>query len=98
MDRLVNPWSIQEHNLPLGASDYSSNHVSRSLGLVGDDGDLFPDQLVEKRRFPGVGPTDKSDKSGTRCGFTHAFTYALAHVRCAVGTVMRRRRTLRRSE
>ena len=63
---LVHTWSINQHNLTVGAIDDTDNLEARRLRFVRNRGDLFTDQTVQKRRFARVGPANESDISGAK--------------------------------
>ena len=48
VNRLVNSGSVHEHKLSFGSRDDAANNISRCLGFVGHDGDLFSDELIER--------------------------------------------------
>ena len=43
---------------------HAEDPVPRGLRLVGDDRDLRPDEPVQQRGLPGVGPADQGDEAG----------------------------------
>lgn len=78
----VNAGRVDEHNLrgretgdtsllaPARQFQHAEDPRTGGLRLVRNDGQLLPEQCVQQRRFPGVGPADDGHKSGAE---GHAF-------------------------
>ena len=65
---LENPRRIQEDDLIGIEGQDARDPLPRRLCLGGDDREVFPDQMVEERRFARVGPPNEGNVAGTpRC-------------------------------
>ena len=61
---LHHPGRVEQHHLEILLGDDAEDPVSRGLGLVRDDAELHPDELVEQRGFARVGAADDGDVAG----------------------------------
>ena len=64
VQRAMDARRIEEHDLRVGIVLHAEDARPRRLRLVGDDGELGPDEPVEQRRLAGVGPADERDEAG----------------------------------
>ena len=60
---LVQAWGIEHDDLIVRPVDDPQYPVPGRLWPGSDDGDLLPEEPVEKGRFPGIGRADNSDHS-----------------------------------
>ena len=64
VERPVEARRVDEDDLPVGAVEHAEDAAPRRLRLVGDDGDLRPDEGVDERRLPRVRPSRDRDGPG----------------------------------
>ena len=59
----VDTGSVDEHELGVGRVHDAEDPVPRGLGLVGDDGDLFAEQMVEECGLADIRTADDRDEA-----------------------------------
>ncbi len=67
--RVVQSGRVDEHNLAALLRHDALDAVSCGLRLGCDDGDLLADQVIEQRRFAGIGAADNGNEASARAGF-----------------------------
>ena len=63
MQRPVNARRVEEHHLRIGIVAYAKNARARRLRLVGHNGQLLANQLVQQRRLAGIGAANEGDET-----------------------------------
>ena len=76
VSRLVNSRRIDEHDLRARQRQHALDRRARGLRPRRDDRQLGPQQRVQQRGFPGVGPAQNRDES--RAMFHFVILIALA--------------------
>ena len=76
--RLVDTRRVDQNDLSVGPCDDSLNSVSSRLWFIGNRGDLFTHQTVQKRAFAGVETSDQGDIA--RAEFHRRNTFLHVHV------------------
>ena len=71
VQRLMNARRIQEGDLPARLIEDADDSIARSLRLGRDDGNLMPQDAVEKRRLAGVGTADQGNHAEARLFVPH---------------------------
>lgn len=67
-------WGVDNDELRVRSIQDSASHVPRRLWSGRGDGDLFSDQRIEQRRFPGVWPADEGGEPRTETAHTREDT------------------------
>src|ERR1700691_1852278 len=61
---LMDAGGVEEDDLGIRKGEHALDGRAGGLGLVGDDGDLGADDLVQQRGFTGVGAAENGNKAG----------------------------------